>query len=84
MLTLVSDHEVGAWTPFCSKMALPSAFLIAASWVRHWTVSNAVLPRGTRRGIGIGSRPIRVAGRATDSSDAGPARFLATAIANYS
>src|SRR5208283_5404244 len=80
MLTLVSDQEVGARIPFCSKMTFPSAFLITASWVLHWTVSNAVFPRGTRRGTGIGSRPMRAAGRPTGSSDAGAVRFLATAM----
>jgi len=84
MLTLVSDHDVGAWIPFCSKITFPSAFLMTASWVLHCTVSNAVFPRGTSRGTGIGSRPIRVTGRAATSSDAGGARFLATAIAIHS
>ena len=31
MFTEVFDHVVGAWIPFCSKMTLPSAFLMAAS-----------------------------------------------------
>ncbi len=84
MLTLVSDQETGARIPFCSKMTVPSAFLITASWLRHWTVSNAVLPRGTRRETGIGSLPIRADGRATGSSEAGVGRFRATAIEAHS
>src|SRR5208282_1523215 len=84
MLTLVSDQEVGAWIPFCSKMTFPSAFLITASWVLHWTVSKAVLPRGTRRGTGIGSRPMRGTGREEDSSGEVTARFLAIAIIIHS
>ena len=80
MLTLVSDQETGARIPFCSKMTFPSAFLITASWVRQSTVSKAVLPRGTRRGTGIGSRPMRLAGRGAGESDADGARFLETAI----
>ncbi len=59
MLTLVSDQLAGARIPFCSKITLPSAFLMTASWDRHVTVSNAVFPRGTRRGTGIGSCPRR-------------------------
>jgi len=31
MLIEVSDHDVGAWTPFSSKIVLPSAFLMTAS-----------------------------------------------------
>ncbi len=84
MLMLVSDQEAGARIPFCSKMTLPSAFLITASWVRQETVSNAVFPRGTRRGTGIGSRPTRSTGRGTGFSADGVARFLDTAIEDHS
>src|SRR5580658_9283456 len=84
MLMLVSDHEAGARIPFCSKMTLPSAFLMMASWVRHATVSNAVLPRGTRRGTGIDSRPTRWDGRGTEESGGDVARFFDTAIEDHS
>src|SRR5580658_2403770 len=86
MLTLVSDQEAGARMPFCSKITLPSAFLMMASCVRQVTVSKAVLPRGTRRGTGIGSRPTRGAGREPDGSgeDEDDARFFDTAIEDHS
>jgi len=84
ILMLVSDQEAGARMPFCSKMTLPSAFLITASWVRQETESNAVLPRGTRRGTGIGSRPTRVVDRGAGVSGEDVARFFDTAIKDHS
>src|SRR5579883_1817849 len=79
MLIELSDQADGARIPLSSKMTLPSAFLITESWVFQVTVSKAVLSRGTRRGMGIGSRPTRGEVRGA-SSAAGTVRFLATAM----
>src|ERR1700730_16205116 len=80
MLMEFSVQLAGARIPLSSKIIFPSAPLITESWVRHSTVSKAVFPRGTRRGTGMGSRPIRWAVRTTGSSGEDAAGFLATAM----
>src|SRR5580693_3649953 len=84
MLIELSDQFDGARIPFSSKMTLPSAFLITESWVFQLTVSNAVLSRGTRRGMGIGSRPRRGDGLFAPSSETDWVRFFETAIQVHS